>query len=324
MVVLRRTPKDLLFLPPEFPMNTRIARRAAVISGAVAMLAITVSAVRPPVKGVTYRLRMTTRLPAMMAQLRNGDATGPEFVARVKAVGKNARFEMQSVPQGAPIGPEDYLLFLESGRAIMVNTAEKTFSEAPAGLGGSGGSLGMLGSIAGRSRAQADGRGGAPQMEITGIDMDLQQLDGDTLQGRQVRHYQLVAEMNIQVMNTMAPLRVEMEMWTADLPYQIVNPFDISGTVSPDDPASKLTSRLLAERRKIQGTPIKTIMNMTISGLGNGAVPPLEFGQTTEIMDIKEMDIDPKQLDVPVGYTRKEPGSGRGGGVVEKKPFALR
>ena len=294
-------------------MTTRFARRIAAFAGVAAMLAISVSAVRPPVKGVTYKLRMTTRLPAMMAQLRNGDQTGPEFVAKVKAIGKNARFEMQSVPQGAQINPDDYLLFLESGRAIMVNTAEKTFSEAPAGLGGTGGSLGMLGSIAGRSRAQADGRGGPPQIDINGIDMDLQQLDGDTLQGRQVRHYQLVAEMNVQVMNNMAPLRIEMEMWTADLPYQIINPFDIAGTVSPDDPASKLTSRLLAERKKIQGTPLKMIMNMTISGLGNGAVPPLEFGQTTEIMDLKEMDIDPKQLQVPAGYTKKEPGSGRGG-----------
>ena len=49
-------------------------------------------------------------------------------------------------------------------------------------------------------------------------------------------------------MNTMAPMRVEMEFWTADLPYTIVNPFDLAGSVSPDDPAAKFTTRLLAER----------------------------------------------------------------------------
>jgi hypothetical protein len=90
-----------------------------------------------------------------------------------------------------------------------------------------------------------------------------------------------------------------------------VNPFDLTGTASPDDPAAKLTNRLLAERKKIQGTPIKTVMTMIISGLGNGAVPPLEFGQTTQITDIKEIDIDPKELEIPAGFTRRvEPPRG--------------
>jgi hypothetical protein len=144
--------------------------------------------------------------------------------------------------------------------------------------------------------------------------MDLQQLDGDTLQGRQVRHYALVAEMNVNVMNTTAPLRVEMEFWTADLPYGIVNPFDLAGTVSPDDPAAKFTSRLIAMRKEIRGTPIKTVVNMTISGLGNGAVPPIEFGQTTQLLDIKEAMIETKELEVPAGFVRKEITSGRGRG----------
>jgi hypothetical protein len=303
-------------------MKTRIARRVAAFAGLAALITITLSAASPvqppPVKGVTYRLRMTSRLPQMMAQLQNGDAAGPAFLAKVKAVGKNARFDFQVVPQGAPIGMDDFLLVLDSGRTIMVNSAEKWYAEAPASLGGAGGPVGMLGSMAGRARreGQASGRGGAPQVEITGIDMDLQQLDGDTLQGRQVRHYQLVAEMSIQVMQQMVPLRVEMEMWTADLPYNIVNPFDITGTVSPDDPAAKLTTRLLAERKKVQGTPIKTTMTMIISGLANGAVPPLEFAQTTQITDIQEVDVNPKDLEVPAGYTKRVEGTGRGG---EKK-----
>jgi hypothetical protein len=252
---------------------------------------------------------MTSRLPQMMAQMQGNDGTGPAFLAKVKSVGKNARFEFQAVPDGMPVTLEDYLLFLADGRAILVNAAEKAYMEAPASLGGGTGSLGMLGSVAGRG-----GRGGR-QVEITGIDMALEQLDNDTLQGRQVRHYQLVAEMSIGVMNTMTPLRLEMEMWTADLPYNIVNPFDIIGTGTPaaDDPVAKLTARLMAERKKIQGTPLKTTMNLIITGLGNGAVPPLEFGQTTQITDIKEADIDPKELEIPAGFTKREPGSGRGG-----------
>ena len=298
-------------------MLRKLARHAVVLSGLGILAAAAVAATRPepPVKGVSYRLRMTSRLPQMMAQMQNGNNAGPAFIAKVKAIGKNARFEFQAVPEGTPLNLDDYLLFIED-RAIMVRPSDKSYAEAPASLGGQGGSLGMLGSIAGRSSRES-GR----QIEITGIDMDLQQLDGDTLQGRPVRHYQLVAEMFIQVMNNSVPLRVEMETWTADLPHGVVNPFDISGTVAPDDPAAKLTTRLLAERKKMQGTPIKTVMNMVIQ-LGNGAVPPLEFGQTTQITDIQELDINPKELEVPVGYTKRESetGTGRGRGGAPRPP----
>ena len=299
-------------------MKTRFVRRAVAFGALSAMFAVAFAATKPPVKGVSYRIRMTTRLPAMMAQMQNGNATGPAVIAKVRAVGKKARFEFLTAPEGSGIGLEDYVLMLDSGRTVMVNVEAKEYSEAPAALGGGGGGLGMISQIAGASRrAGRSGQGGnIPQMEITGIDMDVQQLDGDTLQGRQVRHYQLVAEMNIQVMNNLVPLRIEAEYWTADLPYSIVNPFDLTGTVSADDPAAKLTARLLEARKKIQGTPIKTTMTFTISGLGNGAMPPLEFTQTTQITDIKDMDVDLKDLEIPPGFTKKVVGGPGGPGGI--------
>jgi hypothetical protein len=186
-----------------------------------------------------------------------------------------------------------------------VSPKEKLYDEAPIGFGAAGGGLSLLNSVGSRG-------GRAP--EITGVDMDLQQLDDEQLQGRQVRHYQLVAEFTLEVLNNAAPVRIEMETWTADLPpnQTIVNPFDFAGAVSPTDPTSKLMTRLIAERKKMQGTPLKTSMTFVVSGLGNGAVPPLEFGQTTEVLDLKSVDVDPKELDVPAGFTRREP-TGRGG-----------
>lgn len=288
-------------------MNSRLAHRATAFVGLAAMFAVAFAASRPPAKGVSYRLRMTTRLPAVMAQM-SGDAAGPVIMAKVKSVGQRAKFEFISPAPG--VGVDDYILMQDSGRAVLVNTAEKTFMESPPGFGGGGG-LGMLSSIAGAGRR--GGRGGdngraAPQIEISGLVTDLQQLDGDTLQGRQVRHYQLVAEMNVQVMGNLAPLRVEMEIWSADLPQAIVNPFDLTGTVSPDDPFAKFTSRLIELRKKIQGTPLKTVTTLTISGLGNGALPPLEFQQTMAITDIKDLDVDLKELEIPAGFTKRPPG----------------
>jgi hypothetical protein len=286
-------------------MNFRHAHRIAALAG---VLAISTAAVAPspaPLKGVSYRLRMNTRLPAMMEGLQNGGRGSPSFVVKVKAVGKSARFEFDSMPQGSPFPVGDYMLFLESGRAIRVSPKEKLYDEAPNGFGAAGGGLSLLNSVGGRG-------GRAP--EITGVDMDLQQLDDEQLQGRQVRHYQLVAEFTLEVLNNAAPVRIEMETWTADLPpnQTIVNPFDFAGAVSPTDPTSKLMTRLIAERKKMQGTPLKTSMTFVVSGLGNGAVPPLEFGQTTEVLDLKSVDVDPKELDVPAGFTRREP-TGRGG-----------
>jgi hypothetical protein len=289
-------------------MKTRVFRRASALAGLAAIVAVSLSATRPPLKGVSYRLRMTTRLPAMMQQMQNGTLNPPSMLVRVKSVGKNARFEFDSMPQGTPIPPGDYMLFLESGRAIRVSPKEKLYDEAPNGFGAAGGGLNLLGSIGGRG-----GQNG--RADITGVDMDLQQLDDETIQGRQVRHYQLVAEFTLEVFNQTTPVRIEMETWTADLrPNQkIVNPFDFADVVSPNDPASKLTTRLIAERKKMQGTPIKTSTAFIIQGLANGAIPPLEFGQTTEVLDIRDVDIDAKELDVPAGFAKREPRTGRGG-----------
>src|ERR1044072_2372514 len=134
-----------------------------------------------PLKGVSYTLRMNTRLPAMLQQMQNGNAAqAPAFVVKVKAAGKNARFEFDSMPQGTPIPPGDYMLFLESGRALRVSPKEKLYDEAPNGFGAAGGGgISLLNSIGGRG-------GRAP--DITGVDLDRQQLADETIEGRPVRY----------------------------------------------------------------------------------------------------------------------------------------
>jgi hypothetical protein len=280
-------------------------RRAIAVLALPALIAVAFAGTRLPARGVTYRIRMTSQLPAIMAQVN--ETGGPVIAARVKSVGSRARFDFEAAPQG--MGLEGYVLMLDSGRVVFVDTAQKQFAEAPAAFGGNGGALGMISQIAGASRRREGTN--APQVDITGLVTDVQQLDGEVLDGRQVRHYQLVAEMNVQVMGNIAPLRVEMEMWTADLPYQIVNPFDLKGTVSPDDPMLKFTTKLVEMRKKVQGTPLKTVTNISITGLGNGALPPIEFQQTTAITDIRVADVNAKELEVPAGFTRRVEGDER-------------
>src|SRR3954470_9442589 len=141
---------------------------------AALLLAITTAATLPT-RGVTYRVRMTTRLPPIMAQMgANGDAAGPVILAKVKSVGKKARFDFLSGPQN--IGPDDYLLMLDSGRAIMVNSVEKTYSESANFAQGGLGILSQL-SRGGRGRG-GNGNGGGMNVEVNGLVTDMQELDG--------------------------------------------------------------------------------------------------------------------------------------------------
>ena len=116
-------------------MKISFARRAAAFAGLVALISVSISATRPPLKGVSYRLRMNTRLPAIMQQMQNGGPNAPSFLVKVKAAGKNARFEFDSMPQGTPIPPGDYMLFLESGRALRVRTMPVVPGTAPTRTG---------------------------------------------------------------------------------------------------------------------------------------------------------------------------------------------
>src|ERR1044071_7698436 len=118
-------------------MSVKIVRAALV--GVLAFSAADaqrgVAAAPAPLKGVSYRLRMTTRLPDLMQQMGNA---APAFLVKVKSSGKNARFEFDSMPQGTPIPPGDYMLFLESGRTIHVSPKEKLYDEATNGFGAAG------------------------------------------------------------------------------------------------------------------------------------------------------------------------------------------
>lgn len=276
--------------------------------GLAALFGVAFAAAKPPTKGITYRLRMSSRLPAILAQMGGADgASGPLVLARVKAIGNRARLDFLASPVG--LNMDDYVLILDSSRMVFVSPEQKTYTDASA-LVSSGGGLGMLSSMAGGGRRArggggGDAGGGVPALDINGLVTDLEQLDGDTLDGRQVQHYRIVAEMNVAAMGQMLPLRIVMEMWTANLPTAIVNPFDLSTTVSPTDPAAKLTSKLIELRKKIQGTPVKTVTTMTITGFMGGAGPPLEFVQTTAVTDIKEGEIDERELQIPVGFTKK-------------------
>jgi hypothetical protein len=289
-------------------MSRASFRRSSVFAVAALSLAASVGA-RPFAKGVTYRVRISSRLPAIMAG-GGGDASGPLVLARASAVGNRARFDLQAFqPMPPDLSLDDYLLVVDSAQTVFVKPEDKTYVDAARLVAGGG--LGMLRSMIGGRRGAGAGAGaggtggGTPQMDMSGLVSDFEFVGRDTTDGKPTRHYRVVAEMTIAAMGRQVPLRVLIETWTADLPYHIVNPFDVAAASSPNDPTAKLMAKLAEYRRKIEGTPIKTVTTSTISIDVGGGPMMLDFTQTTQITDIKEADVDEKQLEIPAGFVKR-------------------
>ena len=317
------------------------------------LLALSSTVAAQKTKGVSYRIRLSSRLPAMMAGA-GGDQAGPLVLAKATAVGNKARFDLQAFqPMPSNITLDDYLLVPDSAKLVFVNAEEKTWCDA-SGLFGSGG-LGVLGTFVrqrgasstgsggcgnfgppgfgggfGRGGRGAEGGGGGggggggagagggagtgggvngpPQIELQNLVTDLEKVGPDTLDGRTVQHYRIVAEMNLMLMGNQTPLRILIETYTANLPYKIVNPFESNPTTSSapnaDDPAAKLTAKLGELFKQVQGTPLKTVITTSLQNVG-GMGMNLDFVQTTLITDIKEVDVDESTLVIPAGFTKK-------------------
>ncbi|HEY6218987.1 MAG TPA: hypothetical protein VIV65_02950 [Gemmatimonadaceae bacterium] len=290
-------------------------------------------------KGVTYRVRMSSRLPTVMAG-PSGDAAGPMVLAKATAIGSKARFDLQAFqPMPSDISLDDYLLMLDSNQVYFVSAEQKTYCDASMLFNGGG--LGMLGTIAGGRRGGAPqssgscigsgaaggggrgrGRGGdagvgngrgsfnvQSAVTIDNIVTDLEDLGADSvIEGRQTHHYRAVAEMNMSIMGNPAPLRILIETWTVKVPFKIPNPFQGGfGGTTGDDPFSRVASSLSELTKKIEGTPIRNVITTTLTNLGNTGMS-LDFVQTTQITDIKEAEVDAKTLELPAGYTKKSGG----------------
>lgn len=287
-------------------MRGSLLRRSSVTAGFAVLCLAGSTGARPFTKGVSYRIRVSSRLPAIMAGA-GGDGAGPLVLARATAVGNRARFDLQAFqPMPAGVSLDDYLLVLDSNRTVFVNADEKTYVEAGKLLGSGG--LGMLGAMAGGRRGGGGGGGfgnGTPQMDMTALVTDFEKLAPDTTDGKQTQHYRIVAEMTIGAMGRQVPMRIVIDTWTASVAYHIINPFEGGAAPSSDDPAAKLTAKLAEYRKKIEGTPIKTVMTTTLTIDAGGGPMALDFGQTTTITDIKEMDVDEARFDIPAGFTKK-------------------
>jgi hypothetical protein len=295
------------------------------------------------VPGATYRLQLTTRLPAFMGGAAGGSAPGgPVVIARATSAGTKARFEFTSIdplPPGMTLN--DYLLLSDSA-SQLVNPVARTYTDASGIMGafGIGGAMGgrggrgMPGAGGGRPGGAGAGGGAAAPgpagllngFQVRDVHVDLRPMGaGEVMDGRPTRHYMLMIEYRAMMGGQPQPMRMAVEMWTADLPVKIVNPFAtlVPADYDPNGTTVELNAKMSAALKKVEGTTVKMITTISLTDLinamsgggggggGRGDLSallggqPLEITQTVTVSAVRAADVDPATLAVPAGFTKR-------------------
>ena len=181
----------------------------------------------------------------------------------------------------------------------------------PPGGGGAGaGGAGRGGR--GRGRGSV-GTGFLSQVDLLDVTFKIEKLGaGETIDGRPTQHVRITTEYRILWGDQSIPASAVTEMWTAQLPAAIPNPFEplVVADQSSDGPLIEYALKLRYIRRQLEGTPIKVITTTKLSGLRDiagfqgflGNDPTVDYitvVQQTEIRNVTAADVDPKLVEVP-------------------------
>jgi len=186
------------------------------------------------------------------------------------------------------------------------------------GFGGRGGGGGGPPGGGGARGAGRRGRGGVGQgflgqLELLDVNFKLEKLGaGDPIDGRPTQHYRVTTEYRVLWGDQTFPAHAVTELWTAQLPASIPNPFEplIVADQSTDGPLIEYALKLRAIRAQIEGTPVKVTTNTALAGIhdivgfqsyvGNDpTIDTLHIVQQTQITNVQPADVDPKLLVVP-------------------------
>ena len=197
--------------------------------------------------------------------------------------------------------------------------------------GGGGGRAGGRGGFPGRGGGGGGGGGGNPgrggrgrgrgsvsqgflgQIQLLDVSFKVEKLGQDSvIDGRPAQHYRITSDYRVVWSDQAFPAHAVTEIWAADLPTKIPNPFEplIVADQSTDGPLIEYALKLRAARAQIQGTPVRVVTTTTLGNIrdivgfqsfvtDDPTVDTLTIVQQTQITNIQPADVDPKQLDVP-------------------------
>jgi hypothetical protein len=262
--------------------SLRRASRRGIALFSFALAGAAVIAARPAAPGVTYRLRMTVTPPEIPGMPAMGATV---VVGHGATIGAQNRLDIDTVSGQVPLNVGDYVLTLDSGRVVTVSPASKSYSDGMAGMS----------AIPPEVLAQAS---------VTNVNVTTEKLGaGEPIQGYATEKVRMTVTYTLgimgQVMNTMSTS----DMWVAKLPTDVATPFDSSiPKEMSQGPMKELADKMLAARKALSGTPLKSVTANTLTGTPMGN---LTTNITFELLDVKAGDVDPAMLKVPEGFTKK-------------------
>lgn len=177
-----------------------------------------------------------------------------------------------------------------------------------------GGRGGAPGGFGGRGRGRgALGAGFLSQVSLLDVHFTFEQLgDGGAMDGRPTKHARITSTYRVLWGDQNVPATAVTDIWTADLPTPIPNPFEplIVSPQSTDGPLIEYALKLRAIRAQLAGTPIKVVTTTTLTGVADvpafqsivGTDPAsdtLTVIQQTEIRSVQPADVDPKTVTPP-------------------------
>jgi hypothetical protein len=267
------------------------------------------AAMRAPsaVKGVTYRVKVETKLPGFAfggggaggggADVGGGFGGGVSQLIRVAVAGDRAKVEFQlGNPPGSSI-TDYYLMLLDSNKTYRVSPDAQTFSDASlAANGGRGGRGGRgAGGFGGAGRgARGDrgggnnggenngraGRGGGANpfaaltdaQDVSDVKANVEDLGaGEAIETRPTKHYRITVNYSFKLYGQPRQAQTTTEVWTVDFPQRVINPLEATTATGDSGTIADVATKLITEAKKLPGVPVKIVTTQTIPVSAVGA-----------------------------------------------------
>ncbi|HTR78871.1 MAG TPA: hypothetical protein VMH39_12200 [Gemmatimonadaceae bacterium] len=273
----------------------RVVRGALAVVAAAGLVASV--AARRATPGVTYKLTITTEPPDMM---RSNGMRNVVLRAHGVATATQQRIDLDAIePNNTLLLPQDYFLMLDTGKTTQVSPQNSIYTDhfSLAGAVGIGAVLPMQ---------QQD----MSTLTVSRVQAKLDTIPGnDVISGHPTRHFRVTVDYAVAARGTEIPFHAVVEVWTAQLPLHLTNPFEQIALLDSAGPMQAIFDKMSEIRAQMGGgVALKTVTTTSIDissmGVGGGGMAPLQIVQTSEFSDMKDADIDPAQFTIPKGFSK--------------------
>jgi hypothetical protein len=234
----------------------------------------------PATNGTAFKLTISREIkngPPITLEFRGTAADG---LGRLDIIGGT---DAKNFPAGSYVLVSD-----TSGAATMVLTAEKTIRPML-----SGARLGGLVELY------------TPRGQLSDVTVRLDDLGpGEAVDGHPTRRYRITSAftLTVTIKGKAAPGRSHrvLELWQAQLPVRIPNPFaGLGGDDSTPDPLQELNAKVREVGMRLPGVTIRSQAKATLSAAGVAFTNQLV---TTLVSEIRDAEVDKRTLEMPAGY----------------------